>query len=242
MANLLLHCGSRAVDRAALACVATPAATQSWQPIPHLELVETVESALTTNGLRLVNQAHGMTHDNARYFGLMEITNGESVNPEYVRVLGLRNSHDMRLTAGMVAGSQVMVCDNLAFSGEIQISRKHTVNILRDLPGMVRQAIDRLLGAWHRQDRQILQYKDAQLSDKDAHDLIVRSMDAGAFCAKRIPAILGEWREPKHQAFAPRNVWSWFNAVTENLKDNLPMLPRRTQALHSVCDQYVGVS
>jgi len=242
MTNLLLHCGSHAVERAALEMVATPAGTESWCPIPHLELVETVEEALTKNGLTLVNEAHGLTHDNARYFGLMEIANGVPSNPEYVKVLGLRNSHDKILPAGMVAGSQVLVCDNLAFSGEIQISRKHTVNIMRDLRGLVRQTIDRLLGAWHRQDQQILRYKETRLPDKAAHDLIIRSMDAGAFCAKRIPAILGEWREPKHQEFRPRNVWSWFNAVTENLKDNLPLLPRRTQALHAVCDQYVGVS
>jgi hypothetical protein len=33
-------------------------------------------------------------------------------------VLGLRNSHDKRFPAGLVGGSAVFVCDNLAFSGE----------------------------------------------------------------------------------------------------------------------------
>ncbi len=63
-------------------------------------------------------------------------------------------------------------------------------------------------------------------------------------CSNRlIQKVLHEWREPRHDAFEGRNVWSLFNAFTESLKEgNLAELPKRTQALHGLMDTYVGLS
>jgi hypothetical protein len=52
-------------------------------------------------------------------------------------VVGIRNSHDKAFAAGIIAGAQVLVCDNLCFSGEILLARKHTGHIHYDLPVMV---------------------------------------------------------------------------------------------------------
>lgn len=76
--------------------------------------------------------------------------------------------------------------------------------------------------------------------DKKAHADIIRSVDVGVCANSYIHAILQEWRHPRHDAFAPRNVWSLFNAFTEALKGNLIELPRRTEALHGLLDHHVG--
>jgi len=241
-ANLLLHCGSSAVDRDVLNCVPTPDATDTWQPIPHIELLDTVEGVLGSAGLHVTQEAHGVTHDGNRYFGLLEVANGHD-DSEYARVLGVRNSHDKRFPAGVCAGSQVLVCDNLCFSGEITVARKHTRFVLRDLPLLVHDAIGRLLGAWKRQDERISAYKGKRLGNAGAHDLTIGALDAGVVSASRIPEVIKEWREPSHEAFRPRNVWSWFNSVTEALKGgNVQTLPKKTQALHALCDARVGLN
>jgi len=144
-ANLLLHCGAHAVDRVIISAITTPQATATWTPLPHMALIEEVEQALNSNGLSVMNQAHSLTHDGLRYFGLMEIQNGV-IHRDYAWVLGLRNSHDKSFPAGIVAGANVFICDNLSFSGEIKIARKHTRFILRDLPFLTQQAIGRLKG------------------------------------------------------------------------------------------------
>ena len=238
--NLILHCGAHAVPRTELDGVQTPAATDTWQPIPHHAYLASVESSLPAHGLRVVNEAHALTHDGGRYFGLLQVQNGHN-NPDYSWVLGLRNSHDKTLPAGLVAGSSVFVCDNLAFSGEIEVSRKHTSLILRDLPMLVKDALGRLVGAWFDQDRRIERYRDYRLTDADAHDLTIRALDAGAITNRMIPDVLEEWRRPRHEAFQPRNTWSWFNACTERLKGHLHLLPERTRALYGVCDEFTGV-
>src|ERR1700689_4476783 len=76
--NLLLHCGAQAVDRHVVQHVPTPRATDTWTPIPHLELVTQVEQTLSANGLVVGTQAHSLAHDGLRYFGLMEIQRSES--------------------------------------------------------------------------------------------------------------------------------------------------------------------
>ena len=239
--NLVLHCGANLVPRRELALVRTPEPTQTWSPIPHETYVHQIESALPQFGLFVVQEAHALTHDSSRYFGLMEVRNG-CTNPDYTWVLGLRNSHDKSLPAGLVAGSQVFVCDNHAFSGEVSISRKHTTFIMRDLPGLVGNALTRLLDLFHFQDQRVERYMETRLGDAEAHDLTVRALDSGVVCASRIPDLLQEWRKPRHASFEPRTVWSWFNATTEVLKGALHVLPKRSQALYKLCDDFVGVA
>jgi len=54
-AKLCLHCGGNEVTRAEVQCTETPRATDTWQPIPHIELIEQVEEALTFNHLQIGN-------------------------------------------------------------------------------------------------------------------------------------------------------------------------------------------
>ena len=239
--NLLLHCGARAVERQAVISVPTPPPTESWTPIPHIELVSHIETTIRSNGLTVGTQAHSLTHDGMRYFGLMEIRR-QQPDHDYCWVLGLRNSHDKTFPAGIVAGSSVFCCDNLAFSGEVKLARKHTRHIIRDLPHLVQAAVGRLMDRWTHQDDRIANYKLTDLDDSTAHDLVVRAFDVGVCCNRHIPSVLKEWREPLHVAFQERNVWSLFNAFTETLKGNLIELPRRTEALHGLLDNHVGLS
>ena len=239
--NLILHCGANAVERNELATVATPHSTSTWFPIPHEEFLVGVEEALPRFGLSVVQEAHALTHDGQRYFGLVQIQNGNQ-HPDYTWVLGVRNSHDKIFPAGIVAGAQVFVCDNLAFSGEVKVARKHTRFILRDLPGLIGNAIGKLVSKWKHQDQRIEAYKNCRLKDRDAHDLVIRALDVGAVNVTQIPAVLDEWREPRHPEFRNRNVWSLFNGFTDALKGNLGLLPRRTGALHTICDRFAGLS
>ena len=101
--NLLLHCGAQSVQREDLAEVRTPAPTSTWQPIPHHQLIRTVQQTLESTNLTIGAQAHSLTHDGMRYFGLMEIC-GDHTCADYCWVLGLRNSHDKTFPAGIVAG------------------------------------------------------------------------------------------------------------------------------------------
>src|SRR4051794_27693324 len=103
-ANLMLHCGANKVDREQVAAVTTPARTQTWTPIPHHRLLTGVQDTLERSGLAVVTEAHGLTHDGARYFGMLQVAND---NKDFALVVGIRNSHDKKFPAGLVVGSSV---------------------------------------------------------------------------------------------------------------------------------------
>lgn len=238
-ANLMLHCGAHAVEREALPLVPTPDRTQSWVPIPHSRLLTQVLGTLQRSGLEVVSEAHGLTHDGSRYFGLLQVAGTDT---DFGLVVGLRNSHDKRFPAGLVVGSHVFVCDNLSFSGEVKLARKHTSMIERDLPQLVESAVGRLGDLRHTQDERFAVYKSVEFSDPQAHDVIVRAMDASVIPTQAIPRVLMEWREPQHEEFREGwTAWRLFNAFTETLKGNLGLLPRRTQALHGLLDTACGL-
>src|SRR3954471_15362554 len=92
--NLILHCGAHRVEMDEVQRVRTPRATSTWTPIPHAQLINQVQNALTAARLRIGTQAHSLTHDGARYFGLMEIHRHNLQREDYSLVMGLRNSHD----------------------------------------------------------------------------------------------------------------------------------------------------
>lgn len=240
--NLCLHAGARSASRDQVAAVPTPARTASWVPIPHGRLLAGVQESLARAGLSVVSEAHGLTRDGGRYFGLLQVANGHT-SDDFGIVVGLRNSHDKSFPAGLVLGARVFVCDNLSFSGEVKLARKHTAHVERDLPQLIDAAVGRLGDLRRSQEKRFLAYKDHELSDAAAHDLIVRSLDARVLPVTRLPGVLAEWRSPRHTEFREgRTAWRLFNAFTECLKGNLGALPRRTQALHGLLDAACGLA
>jgi hypothetical protein len=249
--NLCLHCGSRSVDRQFLGTVQTPSGTETHRPISHLELVTTVEAQLSTVGnMRIVNETFGVTADGMEMFGLLQVANGVSTGTDYAYVLGLRNANNKKFPAGVCVGSGVFVCDNLAFSSEIVLARKHTKEILADLPALVGTAIGKLADHWLDQNARIEAYKKIELTNKEAMVLIMEAgLEEEVFPWTKGYDIWQEWKAPKHPEFKERTLWSLFNCVTENLKPrkeskatSLWSLPNRTGRLHLLCDAKAGLN
>lgn len=241
-ANLILHRGARLVSRDELLTVPTPARTQSWVPIPHSRLLDGVQTAMERSALRVVSERHGLTSDGNRYFGLLELSNDHDTG-DFGLLVGLRNSHDKRFPAGLAVGARVFICDNLSFNSEIVLARKHTVNVERDLPQLIERAVGQLGNHRRTQENRFTAYKQHELADAHAHDLVIQAIDTQVVPVTQVPAVLKEWREPRHVEFRQgKTAWRLFNAFTEVLKGNLEALPRRTQALHGLMDAACGLA
>jgi hypothetical protein len=167
---------------------------------------------------------------------------GQEGANEYGSVMGVRNSHDKRFPASLVFGANVFVCDNLSFMGEVKLSRKHTRHIMRDLPAVVSRTLGKLADHWNFQEKRFDAYKERELSNMQANDLIIRGMLSGACTKTHVMDIVHQWRTPNHDEFKPRNAWSMFNAFTEVLKGNLNALPKRTESLHGLMDGECGIA
>ncbi len=244
--NLILHCGARAVTREFLQSIPCPPATETWHPIPHIELVNQVERSLANSNMKIVNESYGVTEDNARMFGLLQIANCKN-DEDYAYVIGLRGSLDKTLSRGVAVGSSVFVCDNLAFSSEIVFHRKSTKLIMEDLPVMVDTAIGQLHARWGEQSQRINAYKTKEIGLPQA-DHLLAEIAGDVFPWQRFEKIRDEFKNPRHPEFTKGTLWALFNAVTEYLKPNadskasgLWTMPSRTGRLHKVCDDYAGL-
>jgi len=233
--NLMIHTGGFHVEREQLNIVATPEPTASWSPIPHWQLVDEVQRSLGAAGYSIISQEHALARNNARYFGLLELA---SANDAYNTIVGIRNSHDKSFPAGLVVGSGVFVCDNLCFSGEIKVGRRHTSNINRDLPGLIDAAVGRVNNIRLSQEARIGAYKQTEFAQHLSDHLLIELLRARVVNATKIPKILRSYENPEHPEFKVDGftAWRFFNSVTEHLKGGLADLPRIGHALHTIID------
>lgn len=240
---MLLHCGAELVGRQSVCEVPTPTGTKTWYPLAHAGLIDEVETQLQSAGFHLVGEHHALSHGGSRYFGLFEVNSPDGRERDYGWIVGIRNSHDKSYPAGLVAGSRVFVCDNLSFTGEVKISRKHTRYAQRDLRHLTSRAVGQLGERFLQIDQRIARYRDRRLTNPQAHHLIIEAVDCGAITNSQIPGVLEEWRKPSHELFRSRNAWSLFNAATEVMKGVNPnQVVNRTEALHGLFDGLVGLN
>jgi len=241
MAGLILHCGGELVDYETVQNSFTPEPQDSHYPIPHSKILELVTGGLEEQGLTVVGGEHALAREGARYFGLLQLTNGDN-HEDFSLIAAVRNAHDKSFAASMALGSRVFVCDNLAFSGEVTFARKHTRFAMQDLPGLVNDALGRLGSLKRTQEARIAGYKTAALSDDQAYAAIVRATMAKVLPNAKIKDVIEQWHEPSHEEFQPRTGWSLFNGFTEILKAYpAEQLPRRTQTLHGLMDRACGL-
>lgn len=246
MNGLFLHCGANYVNRSELGKVTLPAATETHVPVNHDYLVDVVQDALENRGLRVVDEAFGLGQEGHNMFGLLEVQGDTAKFDDHSLMVGLRNSHMKWFAASMAVGSRVFVCDNLAFSGEISVGRKHTANILSEDTGLrsvVELALDGFVDNAERQEVRFEAYKRRELKTYEAEHLMVESLRRGIMNAQRLPKLVEQWDNPDHEEFkVGESGWRFFNGVTESLKGlGLYELPRRTQKLEHLLDEVCEV-
>jgi hypothetical protein len=256
---MMLHCGATEIERKDIPMIACPEKIvtrkedkngkmqeSTWQPVEHEFLVRYTEQNLLQQGFRVTKSQFATTPLGMRFFGLMEITgkdlDGNGSNKEYSRLLGLRNSFDKSMTAGIACGARVFVCDNLSFSGEVCANHRHTKNIYDKLPGMITTAISQISEAFKFQDLRIEAYKNTAFDQFGLGDQLIRLIRTGSVPPGKVVAVHDEYLKPTHEHNTDSKVWNLFNAVTEVLKKvPAPEMSTRTQRLHVELDKVCGV-
>ncbi len=220
-ASLVVHRGGWEATKADLAAVPVPEPTESYHPVPYGRFIEEVEIHVPRFGLKIQSEQFALAREGTQMFGALTCTNGHGA-ADYVLAIGLRNSYDRSLSVGLVAGTRTFICDNLAFSGEVKMNRKHTVHVFRDLPDLIYRMLSQVSSMRTRIDGEIAAMKVRELPPTHAHHLMVEAIRANVLPASRLPKVIEAWDEPRHEEFAPRTAWSLFNAFTEVQKGACP--------------------
>lgn len=210
--NLFLHRGAREVPRDALSLVPVPSPSKRWVPIGHDQAVSTVVAALADSGFRLDRERYALSRDDGRLFGTLDLS--VEVAHDVTLAVGIRNSIDQSFPLGFCAGSRVFVCDNLAFSAELMVRRKHTRFGADRFRDDIVQCIGRLDAFRQAERARVERMQRTELSDTRAESLMLRAYERRLVSHRQLPRIIDEWREPTHEAFEGRTLWSLFNCFT----------------------------
>lgn len=237
--NICLSGLANSVERTDLDRTAMPMATRSYQPVPHKDFVDLVELKMRESGFVFGEQTHALWRDNdARYFGMVQLRYKHE-NSTFALMLGMRNSYDKSISAQLLLGANVFLCANMSYSAANVVGRKHTTNIMRDLPDMIEEQVQKTGQYATVQEDRFSAYQESKLTDARADRLMVGLLRADAIQTSKFGRMVSEWYEPSY-AHGPKTAWRLFNACTEALKGTPTHdLPRRTLLLQDVMDQQV---
>jgi len=229
------------------------------QPYGFGEYVDNIHESLDLLGLEVRNQEYETTHDNNRLFGALEVglKEGDLITSDEWKVLvGLRASHDQSVARGLVIGSQVLVCSNLCFSGNIaNINTKQTTHLGQRLPRLIRNAVDQIPELAHLEEQRFDAYKALEVKPRVGDAGLVELYRRGSFTNAQLAKAIHEWEEPTYEAHkladpgsVTRSGWRLFNAATEALKPATQSsnadgnaLTRRTQIVSNFLNECVGL-
>ena len=226
MGLMLSDINDRYVTREVLATVPTPDCTPTWHPVPHIDVVNAVETAIVQRGYRIESENFGLARGRQKMFGVMTLA--QRGNPDWTYAVGIRNSHDQSFAAGICCGVSVLVCSNLCFGGEFVLKRRHTSGI--DIAAIAADTLDYLVDGFITLEERLEELRDIPVPNDDwARSFIVRSAEIGAIASCDILPVFKEYLEPSHREFSERTQWSLLNAFTEV---SHKFAPPKTDAFH----------
>ena len=219
--TLLTHSGAVRVNREGLHTIETPAATNTWKPIGHGDLVDAIENELNRRSLTIREQAYAVQRDGALLFGVIDLAWRET--GEFAAAIGLRTANDKTFSLQIAVGFRVLVCDNLVFAGDlIALRRRHTAGLV--LGREVARAMDRYQEGVLSLEGGISRLKDTAISESDAKGTIFDVFYKGILPVRFFGAVSDAYFRPPADApdLKPRTLWGLHNAFTRQIRQMAP--------------------
>lgn len=241
-ATLMAHCGAEIAEIEAVRSVPVPEPDETWHPIPHGLAVDLVEKQIAENGFEIrrrqfalqdgrIEKRDNLEWAGAKLFGVYDLVLPWDGDGDFTMALGLRNSMDMSFAYSLVGGSRVFVCDNLAFSGAVEMRKKHTVNILDGLEELVASTVLAVSDLFVEDTERFEVWKTRRIGLDEATDFVCEVQEAGALPIRGIPVIRSLFRDGEatgkflpggrlggYEAFRDPTVWSLYNHFSEFAK------------------------
>ena len=274
MSLMLSSCDS--VTREQLRMIPAKPKSDTHEPIKHIDFLESIEKAIGRSGyIETVGEPElCVSKDGEQFFGFIDIltkstrtSNGLILDGDVKLQIIARNANDMKFLANVNGGTTTMVCDNLAFFGNLmhfghensygqRRGRKHTAKIHQEMPQLLDDAVGRLANQVDSFENRDRLYKDTPVNDKQMHDLVCRALDVtkegkekkAVISTSFVYPVLKEWHDSQFAEFRhQKNAWGAFSAFTTagtkgTDKKPIPINDQasRTQNLHDIFDDFCG--
>jgi hypothetical protein len=221
MNAVLSHKVTRRVDESVVLAEPQPDFTASWHPFAHGEVIGAVASAVAEAGLSVERKEYSIT-TGAQMFGIWEVNRGAE---GFRFAIGIRNSINKSMAVGLCAGERVFVCDNMVFSSDYVLFRKHTGMLdSSEIVLMAREALAATMARWDGLAAWHSAMLERDLSIKQASILTIAAMRRDLIPAKRFGDFdrLFYGTDDEKSKYTP-TLHGWHGATTE-LMNPLPIM------------------
>lgn len=231
-ATLIAHCGAQYMTRAELRGLPQPEKMgKHHRPIPHIELVETLEATLADHGIRVAREGFAVQNTHT-IFGTMDFAADSeglvAVPKSRGHAIGFRAANNQTRALEVATGGRIFVCDNLCFApGLISLKRKHTIGL--DLGAEVGEAIARYKEQTEELEGLIERAQEKNLTASAAKVLIFDAFVRHKILPHRLMATVAEtYFEPDEEwtdiTDHAGTLWALHNAFTRQMRE---LKPRR---------------
>ena len=223
-AKLIAHRGAQLVSRADLAQYIPPPATDTFKPVSHLELVDTLTDVMQYRGLFIDKEQYAVDKGGARLFGTFDLQWQKM--EEYGAAVGFRHATDKSMSIQIAVGARVFVCDNMSFSGDLIAIRKHTSKL--DLGEEMDRAMYRYMQGYKKLQDDIQIQRDAVVEERKAKTLIYDIFRNKIIPLRLFQPVVYSW-ETSVKEHAPTG-WLLHNCFTAHIKTMPPASAFRATA------------
>lgn len=139
----------------------------------------------------------------------------DSIYPAFA----IRNSHDRSMGISAALGNNCFICDNLSLSGDVMFARKHTINAMQDVMLTFWSLIKTLQEQFTFDVKFREECKANTITNDYGFEILGRLAGMGVLPFEggnksQFATAMAEWKNPRFDFFAPRNLWSLHNAIT----------------------------
>lgn len=235
--SLVAHVDTKRVPEAMVLEVVPPEWTDTWHPVSHRDVVQSLDKAVEHAGLQVLHREYSLNGSGTRMFGSwsIELTGSGDHNTKMGYELGIRNALDKSMAIGVCAGTRVFVCDNLAFSSEFVAFRKHTGGLtVAELEILARNALLSVTSNMQREMLWMESLKHITLGPLRFKEMVFDLMYNGIVPPSQFDTFLKHWDEEVNAIGGQgSNLFTVHGAVTRMLRDrNLMSVAKVTGMLH----------
>jgi hypothetical protein len=240
---MTLHRGGKEATLEEITAVQVPAATASYYPIPHRQVLDVCAGTLAGAGFEIENQRYALAREGSRFFAALtlkaRVAEGVSL------AVGIVNAHDRQLGMKFLCGSRVWLCDNMAYSSEIVVNRKHSRFGATRFSGAISTAVGRLKVYQQVETKRIELFKGTTISDDVAQSLILTAYRQKLISYRYLDRVAQEWEQPSFEEFRDgKTAWRLLQAFTTCLGDRVMSSPTdyalRTIKLQGLLEKKFG--
>jgi len=223
-AKLIVHRGATRVTRDALYDIPAPAPTDTWKPIKHAVLVDTIHEEVHHRGITVIKEEYAVQRQNNMLFGVMVLNWLQT--EEFAAALAFRHANDKSEAIKMYAGVRVFNCDNMSLSGdEIILHKKHSPRF--QLAAALPEAFDKYQQGALQLQRDIADLKGTLCSHLDAKEMIYDIFRRRLVPLRLFHPVVESWHIHLRDAEVSSNDWVLHNCFTEHIKTLAPNVAMR---------------